>query len=249
VLKALLAVAGDATGAATHDDPSAESTIERIATVVRHRIREHPQSSPVAMLNETVFGTLGFVREVDDADLRFVLLPSVLETRRGSCVGLGTLYLALGEALGWRSTGVMASGHFFVRIEQAGRTRNVELLRRGEEMSDEWYAARFPSPAAGASYMRSLSLQEVIGVIEYDIGNFRRRGGRLLEARLAYERAARDFPTFAEAHASLGATLHLLGALREADIAYRAAQRVNPALAGLDANLDLLHAEESGEAP
>jgi tetratricopeptide (TPR) repeat protein len=248
VLQAILSVARDARGE-SDDDAWSATEIERMATSVRARLRANPELSPVTALNETVFGTLKFVREVDDADLRFVLLPSVLKARRGSCVGLGTLYLALGEALGWPAAGVMVPGHFFVRVGERGRLRNVELLRAGEEMPDTWYEARFPRPSSGVSeYARDLDLREVLGVIEYDVGNDLKRKGRLLEARRAYESATRDFPALAEAHASLGATFHLLGALDDAERSYQAAKRANPRLPGVDANIDLLHQERTGEA-
>src|SRR5262249_43247295 len=136
--------------------------------------------------------------------------------------------------------------HFFVRIEERGRWRNVELLRQGEEMPDAWYPVRFPAPGAGApEYMRPLSISEVRGVIEYDLGDDRRRAHKLFDARNAYEHATGDFPTFAEAHASLGATLQLLGALDAAEIAYREARRLAPDLPGVGANLDVLAAERA----
>ena len=195
VERALLAVARDAQYPGAPGDTWAAVELERIARVVREAIRARPQASPVDVLNETIFTTLGFVREVDDADLRFVLLPTVLKDRRGSCVGLGTLYLALGEALGWPAAGVMVPGHFFVRIGERGRDRNVELLRRGEEMPDAWYRTRFPAEGGDADeYMRPLTLSEVVGVVEYDVGGDRRRRGKLIEARRAFRRATRDFP-------------------------------------------------------
>jgi hypothetical protein len=41
---------------------------------------------------------------------------------------------------------------------------NLELLRRGEEMSDAWYAGRCPIPGtATRAYARELALDEVRG--------------------------------------------------------------------------------------
>jgi tetratricopeptide (TPR) repeat protein len=163
--------------------------------------------------------------------------------KHGSCVGLGTLYLALGEMLGWQVRALTVPGHFFVRVQGA----NVELLHRGEEMPDAWYQTRFPIPSGSAQeYARPLLSSEVVAIVEYDIGNRRHKEGRLLEARRAYEQATRHFPDLAEAHASLGAVWHLLGDLDAADSAYRAARRANANLPGLDHNVDLLEAERRG---
>ena len=221
-----------------------ETELARIAEQVQSATRRNVGHDPVAAMRETIFDRLGFTREVDDTDLRFVLLPSVLRSRRGSCVGLGTLYLAVAELLSLRAEGVMRPGHFFVRFREGPEGRNVELLRKGEELPDVWYDTRFPIPGGTApEYGRPLSLAEVLAVVDYDIGNERRRQGRLAEARRAYERAAQNFPDFAEAQASLGATLHLLGDLDAAERHYRAAHLANSNLPGLEGNMDLLQRE------
>jgi regulator of sirC expression with transglutaminase-like and TPR domain len=222
----------------------ARAELDRLAGQVRERLAQRPGQAPRQVLIESVFVEQGFVREVDDKDLRFVLLPKVLRNHRGSCVGLGSLVLALAERLGWQAHGVMVPGHFFVRIEERGISHNVELLRRGEEMSDAWYASRWPIPGESArAYARALSVSEVRAVVEYDIGNERRRQQRYREAQQAYDRARHHFPDFAEAHASAGAVAQLLGALDQAHTAYQAAQRANPHLPGIDHNLELLESE------
>ena len=227
----------------------ARTELDRIAEQIRNAAARAPDKPGRNVLVETLFGPQGFVREVDDHDLGFVLLPKVLENHRGSCVGLGTLVLALAERLGWQARGVIVPGHFFVRFTEHGVPHNLELLRRGEEMSDAWYASRWPIPGASArAYARELTLDEVRGVVEFDIGNERKRQRRLREAEQAYDRARRHFPDFAEAHASAGAVAQLLGAFDRAHSAYRAAQRANPNLPGLDQNLELLESERRAES-
>jgi tetratricopeptide (TPR) repeat protein len=239
--EALLSVAAEA-GDGPVDSPRTLSELRRVARLVSAEAAQG--ASRAEALNRTIFGTLGFVREVEDTSLRFVLLPSVLHGRRGSCVGLGTLYIALGEELGYHVEGVMVPGHFYVRVDEGTRKRNVELLRRGEEMPDEWYRVRFAAKEGGApEYRRALTDREVLAVVEYDVGNERKREGRLLEARRAYLISSSLFPGLSEAHASLGATLHLLGDLPDALASYRAARIENPELPGVDRNIELLRVE------
>ncbi|HEV3192412.1 MAG TPA: transglutaminase family protein, partial [Polyangiaceae bacterium] len=240
---------GRAYGETTAEEEAwSAAELGRISTQVRDAIARRRDVAAAIALNETVFGTLGFVREVEQTDLRFVLLPAVLRSRRGSCVGLGALYLGLAQSLKIPMEGVMRPGHFYVRVREADRHRNIELLRQGEEMPDSWYETRFPAPSGANEYGRGLSPSEVLGVVEYDIGNERRRQGRIAEARRAYDRAVHHFADFAEAHASLGTALHLLGALNEAEASYEAARRINPHLAGLDKNIELLQQERAGDA-
>lgn len=244
--EALLAVERDAESLPPSAGARVLPELADIAALVRAEKR-HTASRADAM-NRAIFGTLDFVRQVDDADLRFVSLESVLAARRGSCVGLGTLYIALGELLGWRVEGVLVPGHFYVRVDEGGKRRNVELLRRGEEMPDAWYAKRFPVPGRGApEYGRGLTPKEVLGVVEYDVGKERLRQARWSEARRAFRLSTSLFPGLAEAHASLGETAQLLGALDEARVGYRAAQRENPDLPGLERNLRLLQLEAPGQ--
>ncbi len=217
--------------------------LEHLSTLARQRVTSTGPALAFE-LRALIFESRGFVREVDDSDLRFSLLPSVLRDRRGSCVGLGSLYLAVAEALGVTAHGVLRPGHFYVRLEQPSAHINVELLRQGEVMPDAWYQARFPAPnGTEREYGRPLTSEETLGVIEYNVGNQRRLERRIEAARAAYARSVLHFPEFAEAHASLGTALHLLGRASEAQRSYLTAQRLNPELPSLDRNMTLLETE------
>jgi regulator of sirC expression with transglutaminase-like and TPR domain len=220
--------------------------IGRLAAAVEARLRAG--LAPAEALNAVVFGERGFAREVDDTDPRFMRLAAVLAARRGSCLGLAAVYLALGERLGpahgFGVAGVLVPGHLFVRVVDAGGARDVELLRGGERMPERWYREKYqipePTPAA---YLRPLRPAEVLAVLDYNLGNDHRGQGRLDEAARAYRRAAAAFPQLAEAHASLGLVRHLSGALDEAERAYQAAQAANPRLPGLEKNLAVVRDE------
>lgn len=221
----------------------AHAELDRIAERVRGVAATQAPSKALA---QVVFEEFRFVREVADESLDYVLLPRVLEHRRGSCVGLGSVYLAIAERLGWSMHGVMLPGHFFVVLDENGQSQPIELLHDGEVMPQGWHQQRFGSPAV-RSYNRALTREEVLGVVEYDVGNQRRRSGQLHAALRAFEQARKHFPDFAEAHASAGAVAHLLGRIDASFAAYRAAQRIYPSLAGLASNLALLEAERNSQ--
>jgi tetratricopeptide (TPR) repeat protein len=243
----LVALAADL-GSAPSDVANAWRELDAIAD----RVDDHHRRTGgdwVDDLNAVVFGELGYAREIESRDVRFFRLPSVIAERRGSCVGLSALYLALGERLGIGLDGVMVPGHFFVRTRGA-RPRNVELLRKGEAMPDEWYRGKYgPWPDGADEYFRPLTPSELAAVHWFNAGNTLRAARDLRGAGLAYARAVTEFPTFAEAQASLGAVRQLEGALDDAQAAYDQAARARPDLPGLAENVELLKREQQRETP
>ncbi len=242
-LSALLEVAletGDLS-AATADLTRAElgRMVERAKPALRRGDR------PAEVFRRLLFEEGRFEREITSQQARFMLLPGVVRERRGTCVGLGSLYLALAEAAGVPAVGVLVPGHFFVRVRDGAGPglANVELLRQGEPMPDSWYRSKYAVPAAGAAYLRPLTPPEVAAVLRFNLANELRERGRTQEALARYRRAAADFPTFAEAHASIGLVEHMLGRLAEAHRAYRTAHALQPTLPGLARNLAVLEAD------
>jgi hypothetical protein len=213
------------------------------------RVEKHHASSHADVaddINAVVFGELGFEREIVSTATRFFQLSSVISDRRGNCLGLAALALAIGERTGMPLDGVLLPGHFFVRTRGPGR-HNIELLRRGEAMPDDWYREKYgPWPEVGSAYFRPVTVTELVAVHWYNRGNDLRAAGDLAGAEAAYARAAHEFPGFAEVHASLGAVQQLRGAFAEAGVSYRAAARAWPDLPGLASNLDLLKRQLAG---
>jgi tetratricopeptide (TPR) repeat protein len=245
---ALLAFAAEA-GSTAAEGVEAWRALDAIADRIDARHRRRGGGDWMEDFNAVVFGELGYQREIESDDTRFFRLPSVMTARRGSCVGLGALYLALGERLGVGVDGILVPGHFFVRT-RGPAPRNVELLRRGEDMPDDWYRGKYgPWPASAAEYMRPLSPLEVAAVGWFNVGNHARKGQDLQTAALTYARAAARFPAFAEAQASLGSVRHLTGDLDEAEAAYLEAARARDDLPGLTRNLALLKREQQPRNP
>jgi regulator of sirC expression with transglutaminase-like and TPR domain len=246
ITSALVALAAQF-GADADATTRAFADLQSIALRVEQRhARSHADATDD--INAVIFGERGFEREIDSAATRFFSLSSVIGDRRGNCLGLGALYLAIGERIGLPLDGILLPGHFFVRTRGQGR-HNVELLRRGETMPDTWYRQKYgPWPEPGSAYFRPLTVTELVAIHWFNRGNDLQASGDLAAAESAYARAAQAFPDFAEAHASLGAARQRRGAFTEAEVAYREAARVWPDLPGLAGNLDLLRRQLAGTA-
>jgi tetratricopeptide (TPR) repeat protein len=247
VASALLALAGEL-GTPPTEVAAAWPRLAAIAARAAQR-RQQAGGDLAAGLDGAVFDELGFAREIEDPDLRFTLLPSLIDGRRGGCLGLGALYLVLAEVLEAPLEGVLVPGHFFVRQPGPPR-RNLELLRRGEAMPDQWYRSKYGAwpEAASSAYGRAVSVTELVAIHWFNVGNLRLGTGDLAAAERAFARAAAGFPAFAEAQASLGVVLQLQARLAEAEAAYRAAARARADLPGLADNLARLEAERARQA-
>jgi len=223
------------------------TSLQDIAACVEQRSRR-TRGDGIEDINAVVFGEFKFEREIESTASRFFQLSSVLGDRRGSCLGLGALYLAIGERIGVPLDGILLPGHFFVRTRGPGR-HNVELLRRGETMPDEWYRKKYgPWPDTDSAYFRPVTVSELGAIHWYNRGNDLRAAGDIDAAERAYARAAQEFPGFAEAYANLGAAEQRRGAFAEAEASYHAAARAWPDLPGLAHNLEILQGQRDRDA-
>lgn len=239
--RGLLALDGEAVAALSMRRIPPARTRSRLAELTRAvRTRLSAGLPPWRALNVTVFGDGRLVREVEDQGVRTALLPRVLSRRRGSCLGLGTLYLVLGERLGLPLSGVLLPDHFFVRFDDGSIQRDIELLERGEQMKRSWYRARYRLPHDSRLYLRPLRSAEVLAVVRFNLANELRRRGLSGAAIAAYREVVTALPAFGPAHANLGLTYQLRGASAQAERAYRHAAQVDPGLPGVRKNLAAL---------
>ncbi|MEE8408301.1 MAG: transglutaminase family protein [Myxococcota bacterium] len=229
-----------APGLEPSDDARRE--LDRLSELVR-RLLSDVEGHPIDAINRIVFDEAGFVREIDADDVRFMQLSAVISHRRGSCVGLTQLYLALGERLELSLRAVLVPGHVFVRhLDDVGHT-NAELLRRGERMPEAWYIEKYAVPMNVDAYLTSLTGDEAVAVVRYNLGNAERKRRNLDAALRHYTAAVRLFDGFPEAHASRGLTFQLRGDLDAAAVAYQRARSLHPTLPGLERNIAALAAE------
>lgn len=117
-----------------------EAMLDLLALQVLARLpKNHTPLDMIQAINHLVFFELEFrfpPHSLYAADIdAYTFLPSVMDSRRGVCLGVSIIYLALGQRLGLPLEAVTPPGHIYVRY----KNRNIETTARGIHVPDEAY--------------------------------------------------------------------------------------------------------------
>lgn len=195
----------------------------------------------ISTINEFLFTKqkLAFLR--DRNDIRG-LFPSFFDsTKAGSCVGLSLYYLMIAEKIGLPIHGVLVPGHFFVRYEQDTIKVNIETIKQGSIMSDEWYFEKYGKVDSSSYMYRSLTNKEIVSVVKYNVGTIASSRNKIGDAIIFYKEAVEMMPQFAEAWGNLGIAYDQIGKTEKALDALLEAKKIRPNLSGIDRNLGALY--------
>ena len=102
-----------------------------------------PPKEKLKTINTFIFEELGFrfppqslsTKEID----LYTFLPSVLDSRRGVCMGVSILYLCLAQRLNLPLETITPPGHIFVRYRDGDEIINIETTARGVNVESEMY--------------------------------------------------------------------------------------------------------------
>jgi tetratricopeptide (TPR) repeat protein len=208
------------------------SRLDDMAYEIRRRLEQKGLGTSykaVSVINEYLFDELGFKSVKEASDPNDLFLHTVLDKKRGYCLSLSVLYLALGERLGLELHGVVVPGHFFVRYDD-GRVRfNIETTSKGGFAPDEHYMEKFSVPEGRESiYMLNLDEIQTLGCFFNNLGNSYTAIGDTESAQAALEQAVAINPSLSESRVNLGNIYLNRGEVTEALYEYQAALRINP---------------------
>jgi Flp pilus assembly protein TadD len=222
------------------DETAVEREIARLADRVRPALAAAGTGEQVvAAFHRALFVEERFAYDPVAGDPDNFLPAAVLLRKRGNCLGLSMLYLALAERLQVPFRGVCLPSHCFIRYEGTDGARNVEFAPGGEGWEDDRYRKEFRI-GAGRPYLRSLAGTEMLGVFLSSLGAAYSRRGREEDALRLYGDASRFFPGLPEAHFNAGFSLQRLGRVDEAAGRYRLALSLDPDLAPARDNLGIV---------
>jgi len=185
----------------------------------------------------------GFTYDKSASDPQNYLFEAVLARKKGNCLGLSMLWLALADRLDLPFRGVYVPSHCFVRYEGKDGHRNVEFAEGGASWGDARYRREFRI-RPGRPYLFSLSSAEMLGVFLKSLGAGYSRKGREEDALRMYDEARRLYPELPDVHFNAGVSHQKLGRLDEAAGEYRRALDLDPEMAAARDNLSILFARK-----
>jgi len=230
------------------------SRLDNMALEIRARLKRRrlqANSRAIPVINEYLFSELGFKSISEAKDPNSLFLHTVMNKKRGYCLSLSVLYLAIAERLGLPLYGVVVPGHFFVRYDDGRLRFNIETTSNGGTASDEHYIAKFKAPEGGNDgiYMKNLDKIQTLGCFFNNLGNSYSDVGNMDSALLAFERAVEINPMLSESRANLGNIYLKKDMVREAIDQYLIALRINPNDAKTHNNLGNAYTQRDSLGP
>jgi tetratricopeptide (TPR) repeat protein len=206
--------------------------LDEMATEILERMKRNKigkDHRAVNIINQYLFEELGFISVKDATKPEDLFLHSVLDNRRGYCLSLSVLYLAVGERVGLDLHGVVVPEHFFVRYDNGRVKFNIETTSGGAVSDDDHYIERFniPENEYDSVYLKSLNKRQTLGCFFNNLGNIYSETGDFDTALQALERAALINPSLAESRANYGNILLKKGRIDDAIYEYRASISLN----------------------
>jgi regulator of sirC expression with transglutaminase-like and TPR domain len=143
---------------------SYEANIDLMALQIFARLGENATPlEKIRAMNDYVFSEMRFrfpphSLHAKDIDV-YTFLPSVIDSRRGVCLGVSILYLCLAQRLGLTIEAITPPGHIYVRyVAPNGDILNIETTARGIDVPSERYLG------LETRKLQKRTIREVIGL-------------------------------------------------------------------------------------
>jgi hypothetical protein len=156
-------------------------------------------------LHAFFFDSLGMTAVDADTSLASSVPSLALARRRGSCVALCLLYLAVGRSLDLPLAPIFLPGHVALRFRpRNGDPVNIETLRRGIARTDSFYRETFSLPKRPWYSLDDGRPEQALAALLFNMANARRIHGDPATAAEEYRLVAEALPGFPEALGNQG---------------------------------------------
>jgi len=127
---------------------------------------DSPPETKIRVMNQFIFEELGFrfpphSLYAKDIDI-YTFLPSVLDSRKGVCLGVSILYICLAQRLNLPLEMITPPGHIYVRYRNGDNIINIETTARGIHVDNEDYLG------IDTRSLQQRNIKEVIGLAHFN---------------------------------------------------------------------------------
>ncbi len=121
-----------------------EASLDLISLQILANLPKNPTNrEKIKAINDFIFFEMGFrypplsnyAKEIDS----YTFLPSVIDKRKGICLGTSILYLCIADRLDLPLEAITPPGHIFVRYKENSEIINIETTARGIDVASEDY--------------------------------------------------------------------------------------------------------------
>lgn len=167
---------------------SYEALIDLMALQILARLPKNASpEEKITTINAFIFDEMGFrfpphSLYAKDIDL-YTFLPSVLDSRRGVCLGVSILYLCLAQRLALPLEMITPPGHIYVRYYMDDKIVNIETTARGIHVDSEEYLS------VNNRSLQKRTIREVIGMAHFNQASVHWQNGEYEKALQAYQKA------------------------------------------------------------
>lgn len=146
----------------------------------------------IKAINHFVFNEMGFRFPphsiyAKDIDL-YTFLPSVLDSRKGVCLGVSILYLCIAQRLNLNLEMITPPGHIYVRYRTPEKIINIETTARGIDIPTEKYLG------VETRSLQQRTIKEVIGMAHFNQASTYWQNEQHDKAIHSYEAAKKYMP-------------------------------------------------------
>lgn len=125
-----------------------------------------PPEKKIRAINDFVFHEMGFRFPphsiyAKDIDV-YTFLPSILDSRKGVCLGVSILYLCLAQRLNLTLEMITPPGHIYVRYRDKEKEINIETTARGIHVDSVHYLGM------ATRSLQQRTIKEVIGMAHFN---------------------------------------------------------------------------------
>lgn len=146
-----------------------------------------PPEQKIRAINHFIFDEMGyrfpphsaFAKDIDV----YTFLPSVLDSRRGVCLGVSILYLSLAQRLNLPLEMITPPGHIYIRYRDQDKVINIETTARGIHVDSDDYLS------VDTRSLQERNIKEVIGLAHFNQASVYWRSKDYKKALSSYEKA------------------------------------------------------------